>query len=77
MGTSLVQLNRSDCLRKLGEDLLYLFVHHPTADLSLPVLSLETLYAECYSRKLLTAVYAAKDIQQVLKCKQLKKVIQV
>lgn len=76
-GASLVQLNRMDCLWKLGEDLLQLFVYEPTADLTLPTAGLETLYAECFSRKLHTAIYAAKDIHQVLRAKQLKKVIQV
>jgi hypothetical protein len=66
-----------DCLWKLGNDLVQLFVFRPTADLSLPVSSLEALYAEYYSRRLLTAVYAAKDIHQVLRAKALKKVIQV
>ncbi len=73
----MVQLNRMDCLWKLGCDLVQLFVFHPTADLTLPVASLESLYAECFSRKLLTAVYAAKDIHQVLRAKQMKKMIQV
>ncbi len=57
--------------------MLNLFVHHPTANLTLAVSELESLYLECYSRKLLTAVYAAKDINQVLRAKQLRKVIQV
>lgn len=77
VGGSLVQLNRVDCLWKLGCDLVQLFVFHPTADLSLPLDSLESLYAECFSRRLQTAVYAAKDIHQVLRAKQLKKVIEV
>lgn len=45
--------------------------------MTLAVSDLESLYAECYSRKLQTAVYAARDINQVLRAKQLKKVIQV
>ena len=73
----MVQLNRTDCLWKLGEDLLQLFVFHPTADLSLPLATLEALYAECFSRKLQTAVYSAKDVQQVLRAKHMKKVIHV
>ena len=76
-GASLVQLNRQDCLWKLGEDLLHLFEYQPTATLSLPVSSLEALYAQCFSRRLVLAVYAAKDIHQVLRAKVLKKVIQV
>ena len=77
LGASLVQLNSEDCLWKLGGDLLHLFVYQPTADLSCPVSSLETLYQECYSRKLVPATYSAKSIQQVLKAKHLKTVIQV
>ena len=77
MGASTVQLNRADCLWKVGEDLLHLFEYHPTPSLSLPVKSLEALYCQCYSRKLLPAVYAAKDIHQLLRAKILKKVIQV
>lgn len=66
-----------DCHWKVGCDLVQLFVFRPTADLSLPVAGLEALYAEYFSRKLQTAVYAAKDINSLLKAKHVKKVIEV
>ena len=77
LGASLVQLNCKDCLWKLGGDLLHLFVYRPTSDLSHHISSLETLYQECYSKKLITSVYSAKNIQQVLRAKELKCIIQV
>ena len=73
----MVQLDSKDCLWKLGEDLLQLFVYRPTCDLTHPVSSLAHLYQECFSRKLVTAVYSAKDLEQVLKSKVLKTVINV
>ena len=77
VGGSLVQLNTTDCQWKVGCDLIQLFVFRPTADLSLPVAGLEALYAEYFSRRLRTAVYAAKDIKWLLKAKHVQKVIEV
>ncbi len=77
LGSSMIQLISSECLWKLGEDLLQLFVFRPTHDLSHPLSALPSLYQECFSKKLMTSVYSATSLEQVLRSKVLKKVIHV
>lgn len=77
VGDSMVQLNPPDCIWKLSRDLLFLFVHHPSPDFTMPLSDMLSVYAKCYGHKLMPAVYAGKSIQQVMKSKQLNKVIMV
>ena len=77
MVDSVIQLNQSDCLWKLSRDLLYLFIYHPTPTFSMPLSDLLTVYAECFGRKLVPAVYAAKKFQQLMGGKHTVKVLKV
>ena len=78
----MVQLNRADCLGKLAMDLLHIFVCQPTPQLTLPLVHVDSLYQQCYGRKLIPAVYGmvslvgviemAKPVSQVIKvCKDI------
>ena len=62
----MIQLNRTDCLWKLGQDLLYLFVYRPTPELTLPTAHLLTLYQQCYGRKFVPAIYGVKTLEGVI-----------
>ena len=73
----MIQLNRPDCLWKLSRDLLYLFVYHPTADFTMPLDDLLAVYAECFGRKFVPAVYAAKKFEQLMGGKHMLKVMKV
>ncbi len=77
VGDSMVQLNAPDCVWKLSQDLLYLFVYQPTADFTRPLDELLNVYAKCFHHKLVPAVYQAKTVQQVMKSKQINKFIKV
>ena len=77
IGDSVVQLNQSDCLWKLGQDLLYLFVYRPTADFMMTVSELVGTYPICYGRTLVPAIYAFKKIALLLASKQVAKIVKV
>ena len=66
MGDSLVQLNRPDCVAKLGLDLLYLFVVRPTPQLDLSLAQISSLYSQCYGRRLTPVVYGMRTLEGVI-----------
>ena len=76
-GDSVIQLNQADCLWKLAQDLLYVFVYHPAADFTMPLTDLQATYDKCHGHSFVSAVYAAKNIQQVLRAKHLTKSFKV
>ena len=58
-------------------DLAYLFIYHPTPTFAMSTSDMETFYAECYGRKLVPAIYAAKNVQKLFTWKQVAQVMQV
>ena len=65
-GNSLVQLNRPDCIAKLGLDLLNLFVVQPTPQLDLSLVQINSLYLRCYQHRLVPAVYGMRTLEGVI-----------
>ena len=77
MGDSVIQMGMAVCFWKLSMDLAYLFIYHPTPTFSMSVTDLEACYAQCYGRKLIPAIYAAKTIRKLFTWKQVVQVMQV
>ena len=78
VGDSLVQLNRPDCISKLGLDLLHLFVVQPTPQLDLSLAQVNSLYLQTYGRRLIPAVYGMKTLEGLIeKEKQLNILLKV
>ena len=63
---SLVQLNRPDCISKLGLDLLYLFVVKPYPTFELSLVQISSLYHQCYGRRFNPAVYGMRTLEGVI-----------
>ena len=73
----MVSLRLHDSLWKLGKDIQYLFVYRPVPNYTMPLESLESLYQECYGRKLNPRVYASLAVTKLLKNKLLRNVLTV
>lgn len=62
---NLIQLNLKECYNKLKQDLLHVFVCHPTADFSLHLNAVLKIYQACFGHALKPVVYASVDVPGV------------
>ena len=75
--SSVVQLNVKECCKKLQQDLLHVFVCHPTADFSLPLSAVLETYNSCFGHTLNPAVYGAQDLPGLMGIPCVAEVIKV
>ena len=62
-----VQLNRTDCYRKLQSDIIHIFICNPTEELSLPVRRILDFYSECYGHSLNLSIYDCNTVPNLMR----------